>query len=83
METTIQSLFDRMSEHAFFNFAMQILGLFGQLRRESKHAVFLGLIERRFQKASCVTGAGAVPAISRDTIAIRGLGMPRVKVMVG
>jgi alkylation response protein AidB-like acyl-CoA dehydrogenase len=83
METTIQSLFDRISEHAFFNFTMQILGLFGQLRQESKHAVFMGLIERRFQKASCVTGAGAVPAISRDTISIRGLGMPRVKVVVG
>jgi len=83
METTIQSLHDRISEHAFCNFAMQILGLFGQLRQASPHAVFLGLIGRRFLKASCVTGAGAVPAISRDTIAIRGLGMPRAKVIVG
>jgi len=83
VETTVQSLFDRSSEHAFFNFAMQILGLFGQLRRESNHARLLGLIERRFLKVSCVTGAGAVPAISRDMIAIRGLGMPRVKVVAG
>ena len=83
METTIQSLFDRSAQHDFVNFAMQVLGLFGQLRRESKHAVFLGLIERRFMKFSCVTGAGGVPAISRDTIAIRGLGMPRVRIATG
>ncbi len=81
-ETTVQSLFDRVSEHTFFNFAMEILGLYGQLRRESKYARLFGLIERRYLKSCAITGAGAIPDISRTTIAVRGLGMPRERIAV-
>ena len=56
---------------------MDIMGLYGQLRTDSKWTKFQGSIERRWQIARSVHPAGTLE-VNKIVLAGRGLGLPRV-----
>ena len=56
---------------------MDIMGLYGQLRTDSKWTKFKGSIERRWQIARSVHPAGTLE-VNKIVLAGRGLGLPRV-----
>jgi len=75
-EASVQSLRVREFEHRFANFAMELLGLYGQLRKGSKWAPLLGRVEKMYLN-SCSQHAGGTTEIQKNVIALRGLNMPR------
>jgi hypothetical protein len=56
---------------------MQIMGLYGQLREDSKWAPLQGKVERRFRDAPRPLVTRGSSEIMRNIIAQRGLGLPR------
>ena len=56
---------------------MDMLGLYGQLRKGSKYEKYEGQIERRWQVSRSTHPAGTIE-INKLVIAQRGLGLPRV-----
>jgi hypothetical protein len=56
---------------------MDILGPYGQLRKDSKYAVLEGALEHFFKATYVVTIGGGTSEIMRNIIALRGLGLPR------
>ena len=59
------------------NSAMEILGLHGQLQRNSEWAPLNGKMERLCRESLFYTFAGGSSEIMRNIIATRGLGLPR------
>ncbi len=57
---------------------MQILGLYGQLERDSKWAKLGGLIERDYLWNVSITIAGGTSEVQRNIISTIGLGLPRM-----
>jgi alkylation response protein AidB-like acyl-CoA dehydrogenase len=56
---------------------LEILGLYGQLRRDSKYSVINGMMERFFRASFVITIGGGSSEIMKNIIAIRGLGLPK------
>jgi alkylation response protein AidB-like acyl-CoA dehydrogenase len=56
---------------------LEILGLYGQLRKDSKYSVLEGKMERFFLGTFSMTIGGGSSEILRNIIAVRGLGLPR------
>ena len=56
---------------------MNTLGLYGQLRRSSKHTKFGGAAERNWQVSRSTHPAGTIE-INKIVLAGRGLGLPRI-----
>lgn len=73
-----QALVSRLFEPRFSNFAMDILGFYGQLQRVSPYAPLMGKIERLYCKSCSQHGGGANPELTRNAMALRALGLPRV-----
>lgn len=59
------------------NTAMQVLGLYGLLGPGSKGAVLGGRAEKMYRYAIAMTMMAGTSEIQRNTIALRGLGLPR------
>ncbi len=75
-EASIQSLRRRMFEHEFANFAIGLMGLYGQITRGSPWARLRGQIEKLYLE-SCAQHAGGTTEVQKNIIALRGLGLPR------
>ncbi|MBI2918531.1 MAG: acyl-CoA dehydrogenase family protein [Chloroflexi bacterium] len=75
-EASLQSMRVREFEHRFTNLAMEVVGFFGMLRRESKYAPMLGWVEKAYMNSSS-QHAGGTTEIQRNIVALRGLDMPR------
>jgi alkylation response protein AidB-like acyl-CoA dehydrogenase len=75
-EASIQSLRRRVFQHEFANFAMDLLGLYGQLGRGSPWVRLRGQVEREYLD-SCSQHAAGTTEIQKNIIALRGLGLPR------
>lgn len=56
---------------------MQIMGLYGQLNKDSKWVPISGLIERQLRNSPPMRFGGGTNEIQRDIIARRGFGLPR------
>lgn len=56
---------------------MQLLGLYGQVETESKHAKLAGRLLRMYALSLSTSIAGGTNEIQRNLIATRGLGLPR------
>jgi alkylation response protein AidB-like acyl-CoA dehydrogenase len=76
-ETSILKLFVCELYQRVARAGLEILGPCGQLRKNSKYAVFEGAIEHFFRTTYVVTIGGGTSEILRNIIAIRGLGLPR------
>lgn len=61
----------------FNSSAAQILGQYCQLRRDSKFSAFDGQITEDYLSSLSYTLAGGTSEVQRNTIATRGLGLPR------
>ena len=53
------------------------MGLYGQLRKHSKHSVAEGKMERLFRETYVMTIGAGTSEIMRTLIATKGLGLPR------
>lgn len=67
---------DEMGQR-FTNTGLQVLGICGQLEEASKWAPLKGRLERWYVCSPLFTLAGGTSEIQRNTIATRGLGLPR------
>jgi alkylation response protein AidB-like acyl-CoA dehydrogenase len=76
VEPSVQSMRMRMAQHPFANFALDVLGLAGQLSPGDAGAPLRGRIERLYL-ASCSQHSGGTTEIQKNLIALRGLGLPR------
>jgi hypothetical protein len=56
---------------------LEIMGPYGQLKKNSKHSVAEGKMERLFRGAYVMTIGGGTSEIMRTLIATKGLGLPR------
>ena len=56
---------------------IKVIGLYGQLMRDSKHAVLRGKLPRKYMSTVSATIAGGTSEIQRNIMATRGLGLPR------
>jgi len=59
------------------NAGIQILGLYGQLQRDSKRARLMGRFQKSYLYAIAMVVGGGTSEIQRNIIAMRGLELPR------
>lgn len=76
-EASLSKLLADESWQRVLRIGMQLLGLYGQLEPDSKWVPLLGTIERYYLHSVGHTLAGGTSEIIRNTIATRGLGLPR------
>lgn len=76
-EASIAKVFTSELEQRLTNTGMQIMGLFGQLREDSKWAQLKGRMEYMYRFSILGTIGGGTNEIQRSIIALMGLGLPR------
>ncbi len=76
-EASLAKLLADESWQRILRIAMQLLGPYGQLEPDSKWAPLQGTIERYYLHSVGHTLAGGTSEVIRNTIATRGLGLPR------
>lgn len=75
-ESSMEKLFTSELTQRLSNVGMQVLGLYGQLKRDTKWAPLEGEIELHYRRTVCETIAAGTSEIQRNIIAQRGLGLP-------
>lgn len=75
-EASAAKLFVSEANQYFYNVAMKILGLYGQLQRGSQHAPLRGGIERGYRLSPLMTILAGTSEIQKYIIAVRGLALP-------
>jgi alkylation response protein AidB-like acyl-CoA dehydrogenase len=76
-EASISKVFTSELEQRLTNIGMQIMGLYGQLKEDSKWAQLKGQIEYMCRFSILGTIGGGTNEIQRSIIALMGLGLPR------
>ncbi len=76
-EASILKLFVTELHQRIAQAGLEILGLYGQLRKGSKYSVLEGMAERRFRGSFFMTIGGGTSEVMRNIIALRGLRLPR------
>jgi alkylation response protein AidB-like acyl-CoA dehydrogenase len=76
-ETSILKLFVCDLYQKIARAGLEILGPYGQLRKNSKYAVLEGAMEHFFRGTYVMTIGAGTSEIMRNVIATRGLGLPR------
>ena len=75
-ESSMEKLFTSELTQRLSNVGMQVLGLYGQLKINSKWAPLEGEIELHYRRTVCETIAAGTSEIQRNIIAQRGLALP-------
>jgi alkylation response protein AidB-like acyl-CoA dehydrogenase len=76
-ETAVLKLFVSELNQRFIQVALDILGMYGLLKRESKYSVLNGMIERDFRGSFLMSIGGGASEIMRNIIAMKGARLPR------
>ncbi|MBI2887532.1 MAG: acyl-CoA dehydrogenase family protein [Chloroflexi bacterium] len=76
-EASASKVFGAELAQRLANVGMNLLGLYGQLTRESRHTPIQGRLERLYKAAVFGTIGGGSSEVNRNIIAARGLGLPR------
>jgi alkylation response protein AidB-like acyl-CoA dehydrogenase len=75
-ESSMEKLFTSELTQRLSNTGMQILGLYSQLKKDSKWAAMAGEIELHYRRTVCESIAAGTSEIQKNIIALRGLGLP-------
>lgn len=76
-EVSIAKVYNSELEQRLANVGLQVLGLYGQLKEDSKWTSLEGRIGHAYLNAVSATIFGGTSEIQRTIVAIRGLGLPR------
>ncbi|MSQ28775.1 MAG: acyl-CoA dehydrogenase [Dehalococcoidia bacterium] len=76
-EASAAKAFSSETNQRLANFGVSMLGLYGTLQRDSKHALLRGRLEQMYKETVFYTVAAGSSEIQRNIIATRGLGLPR------
>ncbi len=77
IEAAVCKLYNTEMDVRLANTGIQILGLFGQLNRDSKWARMMGRFEKSYLYALAMVVGGGTSEIQKNIVAMRGLGLPR------
>ena len=77
IESAVCKLYNTEMDVRVTNTGIQILGLYGQLQRDSKWARLMGRFNKSYLYAIAMLVGGGASEIQRNIIAMRGLGLPR------
>jgi alkylation response protein AidB-like acyl-CoA dehydrogenase len=77
IEAAVCKLYNTEMDVRVSNTGIQILGLYGQLQRDSKWARLMGRFNKSYLYAIAMLVGGGASEIQRNIIAMRGLGLPR------
>ena len=75
-ETSMQKLFATELAQKITNTGMDVLGLYGQLKKGSKHAALKGQLEHHYRWSVVETIYAGTSEIQRNIMALRGLKLP-------
>ena len=75
-QSSMQKIFTTETAQRVTNTCMEILGLFGQLKGDSKWAPLAGRVEHQHRWTIVGTIYAGTNEIQRNIIALRGLGLP-------
>jgi alkylation response protein AidB-like acyl-CoA dehydrogenase len=76
-ESSMSKLFASEARHHLYSAAMDIMGMYGRLREDSKWAKLFGMIQLHYQWSIESRIVAGTNEIQRNIIALRGLGLPR------
>jgi len=77
IEAAVCKLYNTEMNVRVTNTGIQILGLYGQLQKDSKWARLMGRFQKSYMYAIAMVVGGGSSEIQRNIIAMRGLGLPR------
>jgi alkylation response protein AidB-like acyl-CoA dehydrogenase len=77
IEAAVCKLYNTEMDVRVANTGIEILGLYGQLERDSKWARLMGRFQKSYLYAIAMVVGGGTSEIQRNIIAMRGLGLPR------
>jgi len=76
-EASIAKLFNTDMQLRMARSGLEIMGLYGQLDHQDKHAPLKGRFERQYLWQTGLAVGGGTTEIQKNIIAMRGLGLPR------
>jgi alkylation response protein AidB-like acyl-CoA dehydrogenase len=77
IEAAVCKLYNTEMDVRLANTGIQILGLYGQLHKDSKWSQLMGRFQKSYLYAIAMVIGGGSSEIQRNIIAMRGLGLPR------
>ncbi len=77
IEAAVCKLYNTEMNVRLANSGIDILGLYGQLQKDSKWSQLMGRFQKSYLYAIAVVVGGGTSEIQRNIIAMRGLGLPR------
>lgn len=77
IEAAVCKLYNTELDVRVSNAGIEILGLYGQLEKDSKWALFMGRFQKSYLYAIAMLVGGGASEIQKNIIAVRGLGLPR------
>jgi alkylation response protein AidB-like acyl-CoA dehydrogenase len=77
IEAAVCKLYNTEMNVRLANTGIEILGLYGQLHKDSKWAQLMGRFQKSYLYAIAMVVGGGSSEIQRNIIAMRGLGLPR------
>jgi alkylation response protein AidB-like acyl-CoA dehydrogenase len=77
IEAAVCKLYNTEMDVHLANTGIEILGLYGQLHKDSKWVQFMGRFQKSYLYAIAMMVGGGSSEIQRNIIAMRGLGLPR------